>query len=392
MIRQFLKWMNPYVKVFRVIILVLVSFIYSMFQGGFVSWFIFYVFLPFALYALLLAVYPLEKVKVSRRVTRTNLRVGDSMEVHVGIQLPWFIPLVYMVVEDELSSKLQVQCKSNKVILFPFFRKNLQFSYSVPSIVRGEHKLENVNLTIGDYLGLYEKSMKVPFENRVIVYPSYEQLSYGQLQSVYEEGNNTAASMQNRREVAAISGIRSYIPGDKISWIHWNATARKNELMTKNFEESTSQDVVVILDKTTIELFEERITFVASLTYTLLQKGVAVAYTNTDQLQEPFVFGRGTHHKDKIMHALAKEDIEQNNKNHIKEAEISFHHAACIVITSNVSQELVTVIDQLKSKDAATVIVMQKQEDVSNTTNSIVTNKGIVYRSVTPTSYLGGAL
>lgn len=53
-------------------------FSYAMFQGGFVSWFLFYAFLPFVLYAGLLALYPLRSFQASRQMDKTQLHAGTG--------------------------------------------------------------------------------------------------------------------------------------------------------------------------------------------------------------------------------------------------------------------------------------------------------------------------
>ena len=44
-------------------ILLIATFVFAMFQGGFVSWFLFYTFLPFALYSFVLFFYPLTSIR-----------------------------------------------------------------------------------------------------------------------------------------------------------------------------------------------------------------------------------------------------------------------------------------------------------------------------------------
>src|SRR5699024_6540731 len=39
-----------------------------------------------------------------------------------------------------------------------------------------------------------------------------------------------------------------YIPGDKLSWVDWKQTARKNKIMSKEFEQEKSTDTLIILD------------------------------------------------------------------------------------------------------------------------------------------------
>ncbi|MGM9988662.1 MAG: DUF58 domain-containing protein, partial [Bacillaceae bacterium] len=223
--------------------------------------------------------------------------------MEIQLQCPWYLPLIYILVEDKLSPKLQKGNQSSKIIFFPSFRKQIVFSYRLDKLERGEHLFQHVALTVGDFIGLFEKELMIPCEDRIVVYPHYELLTHQQLQRILEEGNQVTVN-HNRLNTTLISGIRNYVPGDKMSWVHWKATARKNELMTKKFEELASRDAFIVLDQTTSELFEERINFVASVVYSLLQKGVAVAYTNTNRLQQPPLFGRGSIQKEKILHTL----------------------------------------------------------------------------------------
>jgi uncharacterized protein (DUF58 family) len=61
------------------------------------------------------------------------------------------------------------------------------------------------------------------------------------------------------RRTSAISGgdgefygLKSYRPGDTTRWIHWRTSAKRNELLVRQFERDEKQSVVVVLD-----LFQE---------------------------------------------------------------------------------------------------------------------------------------
>ncbi|MFP3339475.1 DUF58 domain-containing protein, partial [Micrococcus sp. SIMBA_131] len=66
--------------------------------------------------------------------------------------------------------------------------------------------------------------------------------------------------------------VRDYVPGDKLSWIDWKATARGSKLLTKQFEQQISQDYMVFLDRETAHygrvespLFEKAVRLAASV-------------------------------------------------------------------------------------------------------------------------------
>jgi len=43
-------------------------------------------------------------------------------------------------------------------------------------------------------------------------------------------------------------GLRAYRPGDSPRWIHWRSSARRNELVVKQFQQADSRELVVLLD------------------------------------------------------------------------------------------------------------------------------------------------
>ena len=46
----------------------------------------------------------------------------------------------------------------------------------------------------------------------------------------------------------SLSGVRKYIPGDRLTMIDWKHTARQNELITKQFSQSEDNDCVIIFN------------------------------------------------------------------------------------------------------------------------------------------------
>lgn len=90
------QWLVYGWKLIILTLLTVAVFSYAMFQGGFVSWFLFYAFLPFVLYAGLLALYPLRSFQASRQMDKTQLHAGDRLGVTVTLRRKFAIsPDVY---------------------------------------------------------------------------------------------------------------------------------------------------------------------------------------------------------------------------------------------------------------------------------------------------------
>src|SRR5699024_8323805 len=71
-----------------------------------------------------------------------------------------------------------------------------------------------------------------------------------------DHGTMSAHSL-NISNTNVVSGIRDYLPGDRFSWIDWKQTARKNTMMTKEFEQEKSADTLVVLNCTSNDRFNE---------------------------------------------------------------------------------------------------------------------------------------
>ncbi|WP_052343895.1 DUF58 domain-containing protein [Bacillus massiliigorillae] len=392
MMKKLRMMMAPYVKIGLVLFLVLAAFIYAMFQGGFVSWFVFYSFIPFALYPILLSVYPLKDIEISRRFNKSDYRAGERMEVELTIKRSNSFPLLYLTVEDQLPERfLKNSTNYPKGILFPFFRKEMKLTYTIPKAVRGDYDFKQVVIKAGDFLSLYEKEASIECQHQLLVYPSYQQLSFRQLESMYEEGQQSAF-VRKHHDAAIVSGVREYSPGDKQSWIHWKASARRNEMMTKDFEERQSQDVVIILDQSPSSLFEEMVSFAATITNTLIQNQIGIAFASTAQMHQIIGVGRGEHQRQKVFYALAT--IEENAMQPLAFNKRSIpSNASCVFISSQITKELLAYISSIKGQSTSTLLVMKGKQKLDQNENKIQVDaavKGINCKYIDSTSFEGG--
>lgn len=382
----------PYLKIGLVLFFVLAAFVYAMFQGGFVSWFLFYSFIPFALYPLLLSIYPLKNVEISRHFNESECRAGERMEVELTIKRTNIFPLLYLTVEDQLPDRfLKTISHQPKGILFPLFRKEMKLTYTIPKAVRGDHHFEQVIIKAGDFLGLYEKVIAIESRNHLLVYPRYDQMTVRQLEAMFEEGQQSTF-VKKHNETALVSGVRDYAPGDKQSWIHWKASARRNEMMTKDFEKRQSQDIVIILDQSPAPLFEEMVSLVATLTNTYVQNRIGISFAGTAQLHQLIAGGRGEHQRQKVFYALAT--IEENatkpmmlNKRSIPA------NSSYVFVTSHITKELLAFLSSTKGYSTSTLLVMKSKQDLNQNEKEIQVDaaiRGINCRYIYPTSFERG--
>lgn len=367
--KQLLNTLKGVWKLIVLFLLVLFTFSYAMFQGGFVSWFLFYSFVPFALYALGLSFYSLNSVKVERILPKTEYNAGEQAVITLKISRESAFPLLYLVIEDEMSEQLLHARKSNeaKRFLFPGFQKEMSIQYKINSLPRGEHFFASVRFKTGDLLGLVEKERQAPAESRMIVYPAYEEIIYKPMAHHYDQGM-TASKERVQRDTSMAIGIRDYQPGDRFSWINWKATAKRNDIMTKEFEQRQSHDVYIMMDCSADSRFEAIVSFTASIVRAILRKGAQVGFLTSAAARTAFPIRGGEAHQLQLFHHLAKiKDDSAASVDRVLEAEhfLLQQNSQLMIVTAQLTKALIEKAGFFTSKNGTLTIFLIKNEHES---------------------------
>ncbi|WP_164462067.1 DUF58 domain-containing protein [Bacillus sp. FJAT-42376] len=266
-------------KLILLLLLTSMAFCYAMFQGGFVSWFLFYAFLPFAVYSILLAVYPIQTFQASRWISQDQFSAGDVLKGEVTLERTFPFPLIYVIAEECLPAGLKQTAADQPARKWFFlgFRRKAVFSYTVQSMRRGEHHFSHIRIKTGDFLGLFEKETRIRTEKTILVYPSVFPVTYKHSKPKYEQGASSS-SQRYIKDTSMASGIREYQPGDRMSWIDWKATAKRDSFMTKEFEQNRTHDAILIMDLQESDSFEPMITFGASMAKAIIKTGAPLGF------------------------------------------------------------------------------------------------------------------
>ncbi|MFD9628305.1 DUF58 domain-containing protein [Peribacillus muralis] len=363
--RRFIHLVKKNMNAVGLVILMAISFCFAMFQGGFVSWFIFYSFLPFAAYATILLFYPLHAITVERKVSKRECQAGESVEIDLTFTRKNRLPLLFLVMEEELPKELEDREIHRKVVIFPGFRRTIRMSYVLENLPRGDHRFQSISFWIGDFFGLVEKEAIFDSPLKITVFPPYQELDSLYLDRLFNQGQ-AGSTKKTQREHSVVAGVRAYQPGDQLSWINWKATARTNEIMTKEFEVQKNRDVWIILDNQPSIFFEQTITVAASFVHSMINKGMKVGYASTGS-GLIFPVGSGRVHRRKIFTRLAKEGPSAKNELAEKGRMGNLPaNAAVIFIVSEITREKVDTLHTFRANQGVTILCMKNQANLSD--------------------------
>lgn len=143
-----------------------------------------------------------------------------------------------------------------------------EIAYHVRPTQRGDYRFGGINVRYGSALGLFQRQTVVAFDEVVKVYPNvldirkYDMLARKGM--LFELGLRSAKVFGSGTE---FERLREYTPDDEFRTINWKATARRNKVISAEYETERSQYIVSVLD--TGRLMRPPIGDIAKLDYAI---------------------------------------------------------------------------------------------------------------------------
>ncbi|MEO4055478.1 DUF58 domain-containing protein [Solibacillus sp. CAU 1738] len=305
-VRTFLKDSG---RVLSVVALIIFTFCFAMFQGGFVSWFIFFTVIPFLIYSVLLSLVPLRFSQIEREVLPTHLKRGDDLLITVRFRNKTFFPLIFMTVRE--ISHFEKQSEHGK-LFFVGIKREFEWTYVIEDLQRGEYQFKGLEFIVTDFFGWTIRQKQVRAPQVFLVYPKTTDLAFSSMHMQYDQGA-ALSKYSIVKDTTMATGVRDYQPGDRFSWIHWKSFAKNSTLRTKEFEDRQSQQIFVCLQQNSSKLFEEAVDLTASIMKIIVKNRVDVSFATAgeNRLNMPFV--RTESQLEKVMQHLAV--VEANGEN-----------------------------------------------------------------------------
>lgn len=128
-------------------------------------------------------------------------------------------------------------------------RSEIDLTYHVTPPHRGDFAFGDIYLRLNGPTGLLIRQIKYPMQEQVKVYPNILDLRR------YEIGLRRERVVQPGQRVMRVHGrgtdfesLREYLPDDEFRAIDWKASARRNKLISRQYQEEKSQNVIILLD------------------------------------------------------------------------------------------------------------------------------------------------
>lgn len=258
---------------------------FLLFQGGKLALMLFVIIFILSVYLLLGRWSGIKRTQGTRVLQAaegaTTFEAGGTLGVKVQLQIPGFWPIPYVFVKDRLYHKSGREL-TFEATLVPDWRRRAEWEYRTPAMRRGHYTFGRMECMTEDIFGLFEHRGELELPQTISVLPQTIAIrDWQQYHQMVKGTNHHSSSTRAARETTQINGVREYIYGDRISRIHWNATAKTGTWKSKEFERESLPKTYVVLDREQraygeTDDFELAVSVTASLFQYGSQRGLAL--------------------------------------------------------------------------------------------------------------------
>ncbi|MSR65298.1 MAG: DUF58 domain-containing protein [Verrucomicrobiae bacterium] len=185
------------------------------------------------------------KVRIQRHVPAV-VSIGVSFEVTIEVEnvSPHRLRLT---VKDSPPHEFEVPSRVMAINVAPHTIDKQK--YTLRANVRGRFEFQELFYRARSVTGLCERQVRLQMPATVKVYPNLKNLS--QVELAIAHGSRQQLGLRLARvlgEGHEFESLRPYMRDDDYRWIDWKATARRSQLISREYESERNQRLMILLD------------------------------------------------------------------------------------------------------------------------------------------------
>lgn len=187
-------------------------------------------------------------VKFSLQAPMEDMKKGEEFMIHIVADNPVWQPLVNVTVRIEVGNTFYSVTGTHELNIPLRAHGKTHVDYPIVMERCGHFVVKISQVQCMDLLGIYQVTIPMNVAAECIVLPNGEEREQ-EANSLYQKGVTEAMeSKEKGYDFSDISGIREYIPGDKLQNIHWKLSSKKDELMVKERVSVSAMQLHVVVE------------------------------------------------------------------------------------------------------------------------------------------------
>lgn len=223
------------------------------------------------------------KIKVTHAINNQFTPKNEKIKYKVQIQNKGFLPCFFAQMKlNATELGLDTKTDIRYFTVAPF--SSTLIEYTISGEYRGVYPLEISQLLVYDFLGIFKTKPQAPKIAEFVVAPDIISLDDFRI-SVLREGDEATNPNRKGQDLSMVSELRKFLPTDNYRHIHWKATAKRGELISKEALATERPQAVMFIDnnrlagdciKRILKREDKLISTVAAIIFASISSGHAV--------------------------------------------------------------------------------------------------------------------
>lgn len=184
------------------------------------------------------------QLSVIRQLVPALVHEGDTAEVRVRITNTGRRSLFNLTITDQVGSLGAAEFEVGRLRR----GQTITATYRIICRPRGVYPVGPVQVRSTDPARLAGRSVMVPGEDRLVVYPATEALIGFPVARGKDPTTHAAKPEFFNRGGEDFYALREYVEGDDLRFIHWRSSAKRDQLLIRQMETPWQQRALILLD------------------------------------------------------------------------------------------------------------------------------------------------
>ncbi|MBD3406023.1 MAG: DUF58 domain-containing protein [Candidatus Lokiarchaeota archaeon] len=189
-------------------------------------------------------------IEVERRISKVKVFSGDFLRVRVTVKNTSRRHFDFIECWDRFPEVWTLAIGENFIASRIEPNSSITFSYILQVRMRGRYYLGPTEIILRDRLGLHYYRRIVFEKTEILVYPTWKDVR--RLESMGKQRQLGLMFGAHRTKIIGMgtdfAGFREYQPGDSFRSIDWKSSAKRGEMMIRQYEMEKNIQVVCMVD------------------------------------------------------------------------------------------------------------------------------------------------
>ena len=201
-------------------------------------------------------------LRYERTLSEVRAFQGETIQLTLEVHNQKLLPLTWLRIRDTFPPELPLADKdilmnpaTNLAEFHSFWMpgayQRIRRSFAIACTTRGFHQFGPATVSTGDGFGFFNTEVQWPVPQRLIIYPRIYSVAELGLPSKSPFGESRANKSLFEDPLRTV-GIREWQSSDSQRRVHWKATARQQQLLSRVYEPSEEQQIQIFLNVTTM--------------------------------------------------------------------------------------------------------------------------------------------